>query len=812
MVIVDTSLLGVVPIPPTMALGVTSFIGDTNRPSLDAFDFDLNRGTMLLQFNETVDVSTINLEQFTFRSIQFMGDIAVNLETTPLPVSDSATLILQVSRGDLNRIKSLPVCTMENDCYISFPETVLNDTSSNMVIPVVANQAIRVGNFTPDTSPPVLEQFAVFDRNEGFIVLSFSETINIDSLQPDQITLQSRSVAATEAYSLTGAVYARENTDVLTVNFTSSDLNALKSSLTLCSFREVCVIRFSQLLLQDTAGNNITAVSDAVGFNISYTPPMFIDDTTTPRLMAFHLDMTLGRVTLQFDETVNGGGLNTDEIVFTDALNSTESVRLQRTSALTSIDPPLIVGGEILRSPTLYFDLIVSDLQVIQANIDLATSQDNTFITFSSNMITDTASIPNSVIPALDSVSSIQVQNYTRDLIRPRLAVFTQLDMNTENIRLEFSEPMNLTNIDFSGITIRAGMNSSVFYQLTGGGNPRFIDMLRQVIHFDLTAEDVRGIKLLSPTLATGIHDSYIAIASNSFIDTAGNPNEELAITMAIQVDQNNYRSDSTPPSLLSFQLDVNFGIFNLTFNDVIDVMSVIPTSISLQSEQVRGRDTDVVTFTNANPVSNNDYTVMIQLVASELNSIKAIPTLATDTSNTYIVLGSNAFTDVAGTFLFPVIESNALRASFVRTDTGLPILMSFTFNASTGVLVFMFDEVVNISSINPPAFVLQNVMTLSAPQGATVRFRRLTGGSPTTYEPSRIFSFMLNREDINYIKEFTDFGTSENNTFIAVDSTAVSDMAGNRLVTIPDFFCKTSSRSLSRYSSSYTGVFLLGT
>ena len=282
----------------------------------------------------------------------------------------------------------------------------------------------------------------------------------------------------------------------------------------------------------------------------------------------------------------------------------------------------------------------------------------------------------------------------------PQLSSFTQLDMNSENIRLMFNEPMNETRIDFSGITICSDPTCMDNYALNGGENVRFIDNFRQVIHIDLIPEDIRGIKLLFPMLATSPTNSFVRVTDGTFFDTTGNPN--VATATAQPVDPNNYRADTTSPSLLSFQLDVNSGILNLTFNDVIDVRSVQYMFITLQNEQERVSTTEFVTLTNAVPVSDNDYSIQIRIINGDLNNLKAVPSLATNENDTYIVLGSNAFADVAGSFLLPVTESNALQASFVGPDTQRPELMAFTFNASTGVLTLMFNEVVNVSGIVP--------------------------------------------------------------------------------------------------------------
>jgi len=40
--------------------------------------------------------------------------------------------------------------TSNSDCYLSFPETVLNDTNGNRVVEIICTEAVLVANFAAD--------------------------------------------------------------------------------------------------------------------------------------------------------------------------------------------------------------------------------------------------------------------------------------------------------------------------------------------------------------------------------------------------------------------------------------------------------------------------------------------------------------------------------------------------------------------------------------------------------------------------------------------------------------------------------------
>lgn len=124
--------------------------------------------------------------------------------------------------------------------------------------------------------------------------------------------------------------------------------------------------------------------------------------------------------------------------------------------------------------------------------------------------------------------------------------------------------------------------------------------------------------------------------------------------------------------------------------------------------------------------------------------------------------------------------SSDTLQAAYVAPDMIPPKVNSFTFNVSTGVITFMFSEVVNVTGINPFGIVLQSAVT--EPEYS----HRLTGGTSSTSRPAQVFGFTLTDDDINFIKQFPEFATNESNTYLAAELTTVSDMSGNSLVAIP--------------------------
>jgi len=99
-------------------------------------------------------------------------------------------LVVQLSAEDLNAIKQrLTVATASTDTYLTVVEGGVQDTCSNPLAAISNGAAIRVGNYTSDTTSPTLEAFSL-DLTNNTLTLTFSETVLSRSLNVMAILLQ----------------------------------------------------------------------------------------------------------------------------------------------------------------------------------------------------------------------------------------------------------------------------------------------------------------------------------------------------------------------------------------------------------------------------------------------------------------------------------------------------------------------------------------------------------------------------------------------------------------------------------------------
>jgi len=124
--------------------------------------------------------------------------------------------------------------TSNSDCYLSFPETVLNDTNGNRVVEIICTEAVLVANFAADilhsTSTGIFFCFWLWWRLHHPKLLWIDKYCIIPS---HWIRLQSIPRSLT-LYTLTNVIFSHENSDTITVNFTAADLNSVKTEAGLC--------------------------------------------------------------------------------------------------------------------------------------------------------------------------------------------------------------------------------------------------------------------------------------------------------------------------------------------------------------------------------------------------------------------------------------------------------------------------------------------------------------------------------------------------------------------------------------------------
>ena len=758
--IMDMNSNTIVAIGRSQALQAARVVQDDTSPVLRAFSLDLDAGAMSLTFDETVNAATFNVTALTLATRAFRAPVRYTLDDSTSSNVNSATIAITLSGNDLNAIKAITdLANSASDTYIIATAYTVRDMNSNILRAISDDSALQVlpSGFVRDSSDPTLDSFELNLSTEE-LILTFSETVQATSLDPTQLTLQSRindAIAGTRSVTLTGGTQSQENGRVIVLQLSEEDANDIKR------FREIAITESNTYLsltsnaVQDPSSNRVVPIADSNALRATTVT----QDEVSPELQNFGLDLDQQLLTLTFDETVDVSTFSITNVILQDRqTRPTQSVTL---GALSTIESP--DGIEVV------IRLSDDDFNLITSTFPLATMDTNTFISIESGTVFDTNSNPSiEILPS----NAMQITGHFPDITRPSLETF-DLDLDNGVITLVFSESVNITTFDMTQLTLQNHQNLSTSTFTLGGGIVS--QRLSTTVDVSLTTNDLNRIKAL-PDLASSPSDTYLSITSGTVKDM--NDNNVFSRSMSDALLVTGYTQDETDPQLTGFNLDYNSGILTIFFDETVDLGSLDPRALTFQSLSGGGSanshtlldslglDMGLLTFTR------------VQLSNDDLNELKRLR-ICTNENECFMYSSSFLVRDVSGNSNMEITSTSALSLGNYNRDLTLPQVTSYVeFDADAGLFMLEFSETVDVSSLNFSEVSLENSYANAT---HIFTFEELT----SAYGDSVNVTFELSEDDLNRLKLNTDLCTHEGNCWIRFSRDFISDVVGNSIVPI---------------------------
>eukprot|EP00117_Sycon_ciliatum_P010736 scpid43535/ scgid12513/ len=676
--------------------------------------------------------------------------------------------------NDLNSIKSVPVCTQREDCYLTYQFDAIEDKLFNSIL---ANDFGQLAlNYTRDSRAPQLVEFTTFNLNNGTFRLIFDEVINASTVNPSSITLGDwyGPPQLTAQFNLTGGepVFTSFSTisTAVEIQMTTADLNRLKIEARVCQNPRSCWVQYTDALLRDMAGNKVHPIGDLLAFNTTPQAQLYVVDVTSPKLLSFSLDLDTDIVRLTFDETVDSSSDNIRGLTFHSSPyhNGTSVVLDGEERKLTVIDDPVFS-----------FVLLEVDAIQLKADFGLGTTVNNTYITHSSALISD--KYTNRVVNRTIGVDAVQANAVERDATSGDLSEFNEFDFNTGTFTITFSEPVDVDTFNVTFITLQNAATPTTNFTLTGGtvayqtlGGLITTDRRRLVV--SMSDDDLEVLKL-NTAMLNGETDTYLSTEYAAVSDAAGNPINALAAPKQAL----SFTVDSNGPQLLNYTLDLTTRQLTMTFDDPVDVSTLDTSQLTFQGSRTlaaAGGNTYTIKD-RATTNSSDGYRIVLLLTQNDVNGLQELPGLATDTNNTFVSASSGFGSNSRRATFEAIPNNNGLRASAVYADTIRPTLVSFRTDMTAETLTMVFSEVVNASQLDATQ------ITLYESADNTSRSYPLTGGQVTSGFYSVEVVLSMTTTDLNVLKQRTWLVTSRNDTYLSLTSSLLSDMWNNAVVPV---------------------------
>lgn len=156
-------------------------------------------------------------------------------------------------------------------------------------------------------------------------------------------------------------------------------------------------ITITDSLLVDMNNNSVVPIRDGSAQKATN----FTTDTTPPYLTEYHIDFINEEITFHFNEPINHTTIRYDQIEFQDNFVSND------TYTLTGGEPTILNDSLII-----VVSLNALDAAQLKMHPSLLTSANDSYITFTRNAFSDTATIPNSILSLVDAVNATRASTF----------------------------------------------------------------------------------------------------------------------------------------------------------------------------------------------------------------------------------------------------------------------------------------------------------------------------------------------------------------------------------------------------------------
>jgi hypothetical protein len=478
----------------------SKFTRDSGAPTLTSFaQYDPNTGEILIYYDEPVALDSVDRSALFLRSSGTGGAQRTVLKSdASITYSDAAAklgLSIGLSAVQIQELALADFYSSRDNTWIEVTPGFITDTSGNAQTGVVV-QAASYGN----VAFVELDSF-VLNLQSGTLVLTMSGVIEDGSLNANFITLLSSDAAGGSKLSLS------EETTILgiegfavTLNLTWTDLNLIKSNRALAVSTASTWIAMDSSAFDDSLQRPVVAIEQADPLAATNLVP----DATPPAIRRFDFDLSTGKLSFYFSETVDLLTFNSSCLVLTGvATNPGERF--------------FISGGALSPTDTgASCELVLSNTQLdsLKRLRNIGVSQDTTFVSTTSSLVDDMSGI---ALPAVAEDDAIQATSFGDDGDAPSLDRF-ELDMTNGTATISFGETIDPLHVNLSLMYLQPNNSPSSTSAFQG----TFTYMPPSTLVVTFALDYLNGVKA-DTGLATEAQDTFLTLTGGAVRDMRGN-------------------------------------------------------------------------------------------------------------------------------------------------------------------------------------------------------------------------------------------------------------------------------------------------
>ena len=252
------------PISNSSALITSMYSSDTKQPILYRYSLDMNTGFVLLTFNEVVNISSIHFPALSFqRLFNTNGDLSLSHFLTNMSYLNQTRndiyVQFYISEYDLNLLKMQSIALSSQSAFLTISPLFISDMNGNFAFPILdAINPIIPYIYYPDSTPPSLSSFSL-NLNNSQIFLTFTETIDVYSIRPNNLILSSGRFSSVQYPISTSIISVSHASSVYaTLNISSQDFNEIQRLTSLAISLNSSFIYYPEDSFSDVFSNGAT--------------------------------------------------------------------------------------------------------------------------------------------------------------------------------------------------------------------------------------------------------------------------------------------------------------------------------------------------------------------------------------------------------------------------------------------------------------------------------------------------------------------------------------------------------------------------
>ena len=529
--------------------------------------------------------------------------------------------------------------------------------------------------------PLFLDDFAL-DMNTGALRLNFNKNVSAHNVDPTAITLMS-DLEGSETHCLLWAECDEDrgctDSPSITIYLSQDDQNYLKQNTLLCTAIIDTFMSFESSVIIDLGGYNVKIVQPGTSNKLQAS--QYIEDTTSPHLVSFDMDVDNATFYLRFSEAVDAETFNitsAGQLVLKNPLADNFTVDFFGTdwylNGSESISTVIVLVAEEVMEEVIFI------LYRGQAEHSLMDSSGGLVHDWNSNIEVPTTDSPVVNLDGLYLLTLLADYPFVFDRASHAFLITFPCEVpfvyDASNVELLNDHPYKATKI--------YPMSEEFYY---GDGN---------IFAYFLPDELTRELAPLGDVAK--VMDNTFLRLREPFCGETG----QLVVRGNIEVT-------SEFIHLVTFTMDMDRSKVQLTFDNLLDYNSrVDPSQVMLQ------KDNDSAEFNVSLSASSRwkiyEWRLDIFLEPSDVEALRT-QGIARDITTSHMSVQPGVVSDIYGRNVTVIPVTRAIQAE--RYIPGVPpertMLTLFSFNCTSGLLSLTFSQRVNTKTFDLTQLWLEN-------------------------------------------------------------------------------------------------------